>query len=84
MKRLLFGILLLAAAAWLARADEKRPLSTGAGEPRTELIFGVTTAEVLDARTGLQVGSAFDARPPATAKRFHLKDETSKIAPAEN
>ena len=84
MKRLLFGIVLLAAAAWLARADDRRTASWDGVSPRTEFDFGVTPAEVLDARTFLHPRPAFNDGSPSTGARSGIRREAPKFVPAED
>ena len=76
--------MLLAAAAWLARADDRGTASSDGVSARTEFHFGVTPAEVLDARTFLHPRPAFDDGSPSTGVRSGTRREAPKFAPAEN
>jgi peptide-methionine (R)-S-oxide reductase len=64
------------------------PSFTRAASPEVVILkpethFGVTYAEVLDARTGLHLGHVFDDGPPPTGKRFCINGVALKFVPTE-
>jgi hypothetical protein len=83
MKRLLLGCLLLAAAAWLARAEEKRPAMSDSDVRQLEYLLGVPHAEVLDARTRLQPGKVADDERTSTGVPTFYGGAPPKFVPAE-